>query len=218
MPSIGGKIIPRGKGWYNTGATVDDKYYDSTQSDYVGCPSEKLEGQVVTYKPRTKSTRISQDSGGDVTMIMVRNVGAAALLPGRLVSWQTAQRGKRVDGYVTTLNAEVAGVVDDFWPAAGVPVGELFWLVVRGRTTVLTDLAAAESCSIAEFGVMVALTAATSGATTAGRVSKQSITGTSDGTDWTTYFNAIQNRIGRAMSANTTNQTNRSLLADIDLL
>lgn len=218
MPSIGSKIIPRGKGWYNTGTTVDDKYYDSTQSDYVGCPSEILEGLVVTMRPRTKSTKLVQDSGGDGVMLFVRNVGAINLLPGYLVSWEAGNEGKRVDGYTTTTAAQAAGVVDPFFAAAGVPPGECFWLIVKGRTLVYTDKAPDSATGEWSRGRhLVALTGATSGCTTSGHVAQQGTTGTSTGTDWSTEFGYLQNAIGRALSAQTSAQTNRQCAIQLDL-
>jgi len=58
--------------------------------------------------------------------------------------------------------------------------------------------------------VIVALTAATSQATTAGRVAPQVLTGAT-----ALLGNQVQNRLGRAMSAKTTANTNNSLLVNI---
>lgn len=215
MPSIGPKIVPRGRGWHNTGTTVDDKYYDSTQTDYVGSPSETLEGTVVTYKARKKTTRIKQDTGGDVTMIFVRNVGAAALLPGMAVRWQSTTRGKRVDG-MTRLSPgaatapDVAGFVDDFWPAAGVPIGECFWLIVKGRC--YAQMPISEVADITPGTRLVALTAATSGATTAGRLRDQDLSGAT-----AVLGNNLQGKVGTALTTIGSASTNTAFLINVEL-
>jgi hypothetical protein len=52
-----------------------------------------------------------------VTCVAVKNTTAAAVLPGTL---------QTVAGY--------AGVVDEYLPAAGCPVNEIYWLVIEGPT------------------------------------------------------------------------------------
>ncbi len=142
----------------------------------------------------------------------VRNVAAAALLPKRLASYQATAGNytQRVDGYATTTAARVAGVVDEWLPAAGVPVNDLFWIVIEGPTLVITDLAGGAN-NVWNIGdVAVALTAATSGATTAGRPAPQDLTGAT-----ALLGNQIQNHLGRALSAKTTANTNADLLMDV---
>lgn len=153
-------------------------------------------------------------SGKYVTCRLVKNGGAAALLPKRLVQFSTTagadKSGAVVTGYVTTT-AGRGFPVDEFLPSAGAPVGSYFYIVVRGPATVLTDIAAVEGNVIGVGEPVVALTAATSGATTAGRVSLQSITGTTA----TALINQIQNLVGRALTASTTGYTNSDLLIDV---
>jgi hypothetical protein len=52
-----------------------------------------------------------------VTCVAVKNTTAAAVLPGT---------NQTVNGYV--------GVVDEYLPAAGCPVNEIYWLVIDGPT------------------------------------------------------------------------------------
>lgn len=73
----------------------------------------------------------------------------------------------------------------------------------------LTDLAAGANNLIPEGTVLVALTAATSGATTAGRVAPQDLTGATAALGL-----QVQNRLGYALSARTTAQTNTTILVD----
>lgn len=151
-------------------------------------------------------------TGRDVVVRAVRNVGAAAMLPKRLARYQlTAGKvGCRVDGY-TRLTSEVfAGVVDEWGPAAGFPVNDVFFIVVKGPTAMLVDLAAGANNVIAVGDILTSLTAATSGATTAGRVKPQDLTGAT-----AVLGNEIQFAIGRAMTARTTAQTTVDILVDV---
>ena len=59
------------------------------------------------------------------------------------------------------------GVVDEYLPIAGVAVNDVFWVVVSGPTEVV---AALSGTAVAVGDRLAAITAATSGATTAGRV------------------------------------------------
>lgn len=144
--------------------------------------------------------------------VLVRNVSGIALTPGRTVSWKSGFRGRRVDGYTTTTAAEVAGVVDDQLPAAGVANNDLFWLLIKGPALLKTPLAGGAGNVFAEGNVLVALTAATSGATTAGRP------GVLDLTVATNTAAAIVNRFARVMSAMTTAQTNANMLVRLENL
>lgn len=198
--------IARGKTFYD-GNTIDT-------ADYGGIHIEGSVRQFKDYDIVADSTFLKLRSARMVTCILVRNVSGIALLPGRLVRWQAAQRGKRVDGYTTTTAAEAAGVVDEWLPTAGVPNGDLFWLTVDGPTLVRTDLTGDTDTNFSEGDILVAITAVTSQATTAGRVRQADFTGAATGA---TLADQITNRIGRAMSANTTGQTNRNVLADISI-
>lgn len=74
-------------------------------------------------------------SNRTVECIAVKNTGAAALLPGQVAKFKDAAILSEVDGLAVAATA-LMGVVDEYLPAAGVPVGEVFWLVVRGPSTV----------------------------------------------------------------------------------
>jgi hypothetical protein len=107
----------------------------------------------------------------------------------------------------------VAGVVDEWLPSAGVVDDDLFWIVRKGPTLVLTDLAGGAANVITSGANLVALTAATSQATTAGRVQEYAFT-----TNVTALQSQVLNRLGKAMSAKTTANTNADLLVDLQLI
>jgi hypothetical protein len=149
-------------------------------------------------------------TGRYIKLRVVRNLAAAALLPKRLVSLKSGSNGTAVDGYTTTTSA-LGYPVDHKLPAAGVPVNDLFYIVVDGPTIVKNDIASGASTVLAAGDPLAALTAVTSGSTTAGRVAKADFTGAT-----APLANAILGVLGRAISAVTTANTNNDVLVDIN--
>jgi hypothetical protein len=150
-----------------------------------------------------------------VTCRVVKNVSGINLLPSRAVNMQTTGADGRtfensVDGYASASGAFVGGIVDEWLPAAGVAPNDFFYIVTKGPTTCLTDLAAGATDVFTVGMIVAALTAATSQATTAGRVYPQDLTGATS-----VLGLQIQNAIGRALSAATTANTNSLLLVDV---
>lgn len=192
----------RGKTYHGGTPTSFDKSVD-------------IEGSSAAFADddTTSSGPSTRNSGRLTHCILVRNSSGISLEPKRVVKWASGQRGKRVDGYGNATAENVAGVVDDRLPAAGVASNDLFWLMVKGPALVKTALEANANNVISDNGVLVALTAATSQATTSGRVVGQTLTGATQN-----LANQIQNRIGRAMSAKTTANTNADVLVDLYLL
>jgi hypothetical protein len=147
---------------------------------------------------------------------IVRNTSLVNILPGQLVTFQktgtTPGYGAHVDGLVCTT-ADRCYVADEWLPAAGVPPNDLFWIVVKGPALVWLPLAGSDFGSLTSISVgnvLVGLTAATSGATTAGRATNQDLTGAT-----ALLGNQLQNAIGRALSAATSGNTNAQLLVEV---
>lgn len=158
-------------------------------------------------------------SGKMVTCRLVKNGGAAAILPKQLCKYSGSggadQYQATVSGLVHVTN-ERGHPADEFLPTAGVPVGSYFFIVTRGPAMCRTPLAGSEfNGDISVGSVLVGLTAATSGATTAGRVAVQNITGSSQATDYSPFVLAAENFVGRALSAATTGQTNSDIFVDV---
>lgn len=131
--------------------------------------------------------------------VAVRNMSGAALLPKRLVKFSTTAGTagiSEVTGYADTTNAEFVGVVDEFLPSAGVADKDVFWVVVDGPTEVAHALS---GTAVAAGNKLAAITAATSGATTAGRVTPSGVGAATTGAG----DNAL-GVIGYALSAGTT--------------
>jgi hypothetical protein len=192
----------RGSTWYN-GGTIDSNNLGGAQHEGKIWVFEDI--NVTPGTAGAKPTR----SNRPVKCMCVRNVSGIALLPKRLVRLQKSGLFflGRVDGY-TTVTAEQGWPVDEYLPAAGVPNNDLFWVVIDGPAMCLTDIAAGISVVVGD--IVVALTAATSQATTAGRVVLQDLTGAT-----ALLGNEIQNRLGYALSAKTTANTNADILVDI---
>lgn len=192
----------RGHTWYG-GETIDANNLGGVE----------LEGKEFTFPDVHPVTGVVR-TGRMVRCRVVRNVAAAALLPKRLARLQATAgvATGRVDGYATTTAAE-GYPIDEYLPDAGVPVNDLFYIVVEGPAVCLTGIADM-AADIAVGGWVVALTAATSGATTAGRVHPQVLTGSSAATDYAFLTNQIQNRIGRALTSKLTTGTAADILID----
>lgn len=148
-------------------------------------------------------------SGKYVKVMLCKNSSGFALLPKRLgAPSTTAGESGVIKGYAR-LTADPGLPIDEFIPSAGVPDGYYFWCVVAGPAVVLTSL----SDLAADVGVgdrLVAITGATSGATTSGRLSKIDLTGAT-----AVLAAQILNFIGTAMTARTTQNTNSDLLVDV---
>lgn len=200
--------FPRGETFYN-GGTIDPTNLGGGQmigKEWV-FEDIDLSGGTVGAKPNRSNRYIKAR--------IVRNVSGINLLPKRLANLAATQTdgrhfGDEVDGYSDVSAARCGGVIDEWLPAAGVPTNDLFWLVTAGPTQVLTDLAGAAT-NVFNVGTnVVALTAATSQATTAGRVYPQDLTGATS-----LLGNQVMNVIGTALSAATTANTNAGILIEL---
>ena len=134
--------------------------------NWVGSVKEFADVNPVTGAVRSNRRKVC---------IAVRNKSGAALLPKRVVTFSTTA-GKlfsEVAGYSAVTNEERVGVVDEFLPAGGVANEEVFWVTVEGPTEVAVGLSGTD---VAAGDRLCAITAATSGATTAGRVTPSALT------------------------------------------
>lgn len=164
-----------------------------------------------------------------VRLRVVRNVCSVALPPKRLVVL-ARDSVKNLAGSTATAGVggttKVIGIarlptakcypVDEWLPAAGCPVNDLCYIVVRGPAMCLGSVADYTTAIAAGDILQSALTAATSavtnGITTGGRIGEiLDISGT------TVPLAGAVNRLGRALSANATNTTNGNILVDVDI-
>jgi len=151
--------------------------------------------------------KAAQETARDQVMIMVRNQAATVLLPSQAVHWKSDWRGKRVDGHnISPGLVEVAGIVDPDWPISGVPIGEMFWLIVKGPCLCRMSLIAAalNTVSIGDF-VHGETAGASTGVTTGMTDGKlRMVTSTPTGV---TGMSLARNIVGIAMSAASTAHT-----------
>lgn len=185
----------RGETWFSgVGATTTDP------TAVVG-----KEWLFEDVNPTTRAVR----SNKYVRCRAVRNVSGIALLPRRLASFKASagSYGLEVDGYSTTTAAR-GYPVDEYLPSTGVSANDVFWIVVDGPAEALTDIASVDTINVGD--TLVALTAVTSQATTAGRVDLAA-----HGVSESALANQIQNRIGYALSAKTSGNTNTAILVEV---
>jgi hypothetical protein len=186
-----------------------ETFYQGDTIDTNNLGGVELEGMEWVFEDVHPRTGIKR-TGRPVRCRIVRNVGAAALLPKRLCRFvlTSGLYGLRVDGYATTTAAE-GYPLDEYLPDAGLAVNDLGWLVMDGPAVCLTPLADG-SADLTVGNSVVAITGATSGATTSGRVENQVLTGAT-----ALLANQVQNRVGRAMTTRVTNSTNTDILVDV---
>lgn len=127
MPENVAGLPNRGTTFYGPTATIPSTY----DGDGIA-----LEGSVHVFEDfavpsapgaRTKRSNLRQKC------VLVRNTGASSLVAGASQVWEATYRGRRTNGNSGTAGAEVAGIVDPFLGSAVVRVGDLYWLVIKGR-------------------------------------------------------------------------------------
>lgn len=202
----------RGRTYYD-GRTIDTSNYGGIHLEGV---TKYFRNTKSSYETSTPGDFVALRNSRDVRGVIVRNVSGITLLPKRFVTYQTAQWGKRTDGYCAFAGGPVAGIVDDHLPAAGVPNGDLFWLITGGECLCTTSPAGSTAENfIVMFDAMYAQTAAASTfSTTAGRVIPWDTTSITTGT---TAMMIAMNFVGRALSAKTSANSNADLLIDLKL-
>lgn len=183
----------RGATWYD-GATPDS-------ADLGGAQHLGKEWVFEDIDPGTGLMRTNEK----VRCRAVRNTSGINLEPARLASFSVAagEYGINCPGYVTGTALE-GYPIDEYLPAAGVVDDDIFWMVIEGPARIKTSLAGAAVNVIGNGSIVVAATAATSQATTAGRIE---ITLLPTATTGVTQARQVLNRIGRALTAATTANT-----------
>jgi hypothetical protein len=185
-----------GQTWFSLGPseTLKNDSYHGLQSaasygdNFLGVVKEFTDVNPINGQVRTNRRKVC---------VAVKNTSTVALLPKRLVAFNTAA-GKvftEVNGYSAVTNEERVGVVDEWLPASGVAVNDIFWVTVSGPTEVV---AALSGTAIAAGNRLAAITAAATTSTTAGRATPSALAGV------TGIDNTGRGVIGYAISAGTT--------------
>lgn len=143
---------------------VNDSLYGLSSGSYgdnwVGCVKEFTDVNPINGQVRSNRRKVC---------IAVRNTSSVALLPKRVVRLAgsgTALFGA-ADGYASSTNDALVGVVDEFLPAGGVAANDVFWVTVDGPTEVSVALSGSD---VAVRSALSVITAAASTSSTAGRV------------------------------------------------
>ena len=187
----------RGNTFYN-GLTID--------SNDLGGP--QLLGHEWVFDDRESTQTASSGavrSSQFVTTRAVRNLSGFAVLPKRAVKLDAL--GENIVGYALTLAESRVALVDEYLLSAGCPNNDICWVVVEGPAIGLTALEGTGVNVITAGDRLVAQTAATSGATTAGRLVPQTLTGATS-----PLADQIQNAVAHAVTARTTANTNADVL------
>jgi hypothetical protein len=206
----------RGETYYNNGATGVIPVTDSFGVAYGGI---NLEGREYTFEVNAQDQGTGYPAGQDPTgrpirVKVVRNISGVPLLPGRVARFEAASTSTspfecHVDGYAYQATDVVAGIVDEFLPAAGVAPNDLFYVVFDGPTQVLTG-----ATTVAAISPGSPLTPAFYGATQldplAGRVTVQGVTSAEPN-------NAIEQFLGYADGTAATTATNTLVPAVVHL-
>jgi len=176
----------RGTTFYGLGNTPDLS---------LGAGGINLEGRIHLAEVQNRKLGSKNDTSGRfVTLRVARNRSAINLLPGRLVRHAIGTPaagyplGTGTDGYVYQTTDPIFGVVDDQLPAAGVPPGDLFYVVIDGPTTVISPTTG--SFTIAAGAILAAATGTSAVSADAGFVS---VLNTSS-----TTVAQLETRVGRA--------------------
>jgi hypothetical protein len=190
-----------------------ETFYNGETIDTNNLGGINLEGAEWVFEDVHASTGVAR-TGRPVRCRVVRNSSGVNLLPKRLVKFEAGalEFGSRVDGYAIAgaANTPEAGYpLDEYLPAAGVPTNDLCWIVIEGPAKVMTSIADMAS-DLGIGGWSVAVTAATSQATTAGRIIPQLLTGAT-----APLAANVQNRVGRALSGAITTSTAADVVVDV---
>jgi len=181
------------------GGTIDT-------NDLVGV---QWEGQEWIFNDVNPHTGV-QRTESQVRCRAVRNVSGITLLPGQLVQFSTTAGvyGTRVIGYSNATAGEGYPVDEYLSSTTGCPNNDMCWIVIDGPAVIKTTMAGDAGNLIPVGSWVVAATAAASThSTTAGRVEVQVLTGAT-----ALLANQVQNRVGRALTARTTANTNTDTL------
>ena len=141
-------------------------------------------------------------TGRMVRLRLVRNTAASVALPARLQIMSTTANlyGIATTGMAHTT-AQECYPADEKLPSAGAAVDDAYYVVVGGPALIAQGVTTGAPTLLTVGAKLVSQTAATSGATTAGRVELQDLTGAT-----AVLGGQIQALVGRALSAKTTSE------------
>lgn len=184
-----------------------------------------LLGQICYFDHKNARSDKARDTGKPVGAVLLRNTSGLTLLGGRLGQLDRTAgtaMNHNVDGYSTTLGNRGIVLIDPWLDSNGVADDDIFWGVFYGVAKILLPLTSGDhTADIAVNDQLIAATGTTTGATTSGRVTHVRFVNATDGSTIGHFgaFNMIAGRIGRAMSARTSQETTAGadLLVDLSI-
>lgn len=196
--------IPFGRGeTYYSGRTIDTADLEGVSLEGIEKEFEDVDHSTSPPSPR---------SSRKVVCRIMRNMSTVALL-GKTLGIVDPTNPNRIIGNVKTGAAPHCVAIDEFLPAAGVPYGDLCWVVVSGPTTLKTPPGGSFAANIAAGDWLVSSTGA-SGTTAAAATTNDNgrVAAMSAGATNNVNLTDIVNRFGKALSAKTTGNTNADIL------
>lgn len=185
-------------------------WYDGDTPDASDLGGENIVGQEWVFEDKSP-TATTNRTNRHVRCRAVRNTSGIALLPKLLgvLSTTAGEYGNSVSGYCST-DAQEAYPIDEYLPAAGVVDDDIFWLVIEGPAVIETSTADMDADFVVGGWGVAQTAAASTEAVTGGRINTATAYGATTGTG-----NNVLNRIGRALTARTTANTNTDTLFDV---
>ncbi len=210
MPRMEAPPFKRGETFYNNGiVTVPTP----ATNDFLG--GFNYEGMEYEWED-SQLPGGGYGTGLNTRVRVVRNSTGSVVLPGQLVSLNAVARvldsavvlpGTNADTICRTTAAH-GFPADEFLGTAGVPNGDLFYVVVSGPC--LMKSAATGTPTVSVDGKMVCGTMAGTTSADAGCLVVQDTSGAT-----TALAAQIQNAVGRAMSALTASNTSTAVLVNV---
>ncbi len=210
----------------------DGQTADTTTETAINLEGKEYEVEDLNYVPATFSATKTLRTGRYKRVRIVRNVSGVALIAGNLAQASNAGTDGRyllgrAIGYTNvppnaTLNTPPVFGIDEFLPSAGCPNNDLFYATIQGpflgfSSPLTADFQGGTTQIVVGDWLVAATGAATTNTTNiatagAGKLASQTFNAATTGISQLFNLNAVQNRIGRALSALTSAQTTVALL------
>ena len=201
--------------FYGLDQTIDTADYAGISLEGSLRPCKDIDPSDVT-KLRSDNTRKAR---------LMRNVSGITAYAGMAVSGYAGLENKRFDGFTEVTAARSVGVIVDLLHSSGCRHGDMCWVIYKGPNLCFTANTEGDEYSIGD--IIYAQTAASSTANTVGGTTADDggkvagwpavLTFTADQTTDGTMGSVLTNRLGRALSASTTAETNTLKLVDLNV-
>jgi hypothetical protein len=180
----------------------DFLHFQLGKTYFEGSPDAATDGEAILGE----EIEVRHSSGRMTTYRIVRNSAGIAVLPKRLAVLNAT--GTAITGYAR-LPSDRGVPIDSALPTAGCATNDICLVAVKGPAIALTDLAD-YAADLAAGDWLTSQTAATSQATTAGRIKLRTVS-----SSVTANMTETDGVFARAISTALTNDTNTDVLIDV---